>query len=98
VLRSLQETPSCFCEYRFVSLGLEILGFGGAYFVEGRVHFRNDMITVKHVQCSRGLFRYDIEIGLPHVAADELERFTPLCAERSEELLQGFFRPFPPNP
>ena len=60
-----------------------------------RLHqMANDMKFIKNKACLRGAFLDDLDIGLPHIAADALEFACPFRPEILEKTAQGVFASF----
>src|SRR5262249_58838886 len=72
--------------------------FLSADLVEGLVHFGDDMEAVEDMQGLGAFFPDDLEIGLPHVRADEHDFGNDFLAHRREESLEGFDGPFLADP
>ncbi len=72
--------------------------FSGADLVESLVHFRHDVETVEDVERLGALLADDLQIGLPHVGADEDDLRGHFVADDGEESLKGFDRSFPSDP
>lgn len=76
VARAFQETEARFPEDRFIAFSGELAGFLAADFINGFAEFFGDVETVEHVERSGQHGGDDVEVGLPHVGADDLD----LCA------------------
>ncbi len=54
-----------------MAFALHAARFSGADLIESLVHLRDDMEAVEDVQSLGALLANDLQIGLPHVGADE---------------------------
>jgi len=98
VLRPLQEAPAAVRQHRLVALAGQFLGLGRPHLVDGLVQPGHDVEPGQDVQRVPGLLGDDLQIRLPHVAADELQDGGALAAEHPEEPQQRLGRPFLPDP
>ena len=90
VLLALQEAPSAALEHRLVSLLRHTLGFGGTDFVQGFVQPSHNVEPVQNMHGMRGFLGDHLQIGLPHVTANELDGgrpFTPQHLKKSQQRL-----------
>src|SRR5208283_631759 len=75
-----------------------LAGLGGANFIQGLVHLGDDVEAVEDMQ-RLGTFLADhLQVGLPHIRADELDLRRQLLSDDSEETLEGFNGAFLPDP
>ena len=72
-------------EDRFIALLLELASLAGSHLVDGLAHVGGHVEAVQHVHSAGCLACDDLQIGLPHVAADELQPLRPGLSELPEE-------------
>ena len=90
VLGALEQQPTGFFEHGLVALGLEGLHLLGADFIDRFAQVRHDVEAVEDMDSVGGFFGDHLEIGLPHVAADERKSGATLCSEPAKEAQEGF--------
>jgi hypothetical protein len=78
-------------EHGLVAALLELSRFGGTDLVDGFAHVGGDVKAVEHVHRLGRLARDDVQVGLPHVAADEQEARRASLAELAKEAHQRCF-------
>ena len=88
IVGTLEQTPPAAFENGLVTVPFGGVEFLTAHGVHGLVHVRHDVEAVEDVDGLRGLLGEDFEIGLLHVAADELKSLAPLLAKPAEEAQQ----------
>src|SRR5271155_695750 len=95
VLGALQQAPARVSEnhLRASSAGFQDACFLGPNLIEGFVHLGGNVIAVKDVQRVGRVLGDDVEIGPPHVRADELDERTAFFAKPDEELTQAVLLP-----
>src|SRR3990172_2308753 len=98
ILRPLEEGPACALQDLAQSLRLQLLGLLPADLVDLLVHVGHDVKAVQDVDRLLGLLGDDLEVGLPHVAADEAQGDGSLAAELAEETQHRLHRAVAPNP
>jgi hypothetical protein len=81
-----------------VAVRFQASGLSGTDFVDRFVHLGHDVVTVQNVQGLASPCMDRVQVRLPHVAADELQRRQDLVSEQVEEGFQGGFRPVLPHP
>jgi len=62
-----------------------VAGFAGAHLVQGGIHLGYDVEAVEDVQGLRAFLADDVQVGLPHVRADELDlrgQFSPMTVKK----------------
>ena len=84
---ALEEAITRSGEDRLAAFGLEPPGFLAAYFIDGFAEFFDDMEAVEDVEGGGQHAGDDVEIGLPHVGADDLD---PGAAGGSEFVEEAF--------
>ena len=89
ILGAFEQPPSTALEHRHEPLGLELTGFGGSYLVDRLIDVGDDMEAVKDMDGLWSFLRQHLQVGLPHVAANELQLCAALFAELSEESQQS---------
>src|ERR1700676_264981 len=95
VLGALQQAPARVSEdhLRAPSAGFQGACFLGPNLIEGFVHLGGNVIAVEDVQRVGRVLGDDVQIGLPHVRADELDERTTFFAKPDEELTQTLLLP-----
>lgn len=73
---------------RLIALLDQCLGFRGSDLIDGLVQMRDDVKPIQDVDRLRGLLGCDLEVGLPHIAADELQVGGTFLAEPADEMQQ----------
>jgi hypothetical protein len=71
VLFAFEQQPARLLQYRHIAFAQHAARFFGANLIQSLVHFRDDMEAVENVQRLGALLANDLQIGLPHVGADE---------------------------
>lgn len=92
--RSFQKAIARAFEDGFVSFFTESFGFIATNLVDGFIELFDDMKAVKDVEGLGEHLRDDIEVGLPHVGADDFDLAAIFGAEFFEESSQGVFFAF----
>jgi len=85
IVRPFQEQPARLGQERLSSLLSEGVDFGPAHLVNRIAHVLGDMKAVQDVERVPRLLGDDLQIRLPHVAADERERRGALGTEPAEK-------------
>ena len=98
ILRSLQKTPAGMSKDGTQPFGLQVTSFLSPNLINCLVHMHDDMKPVQDMNGLAGFFGDDLEIRLPHIAADEEQLRRPLFAESSEKAQQGFDGSVLPHP
>ena len=88
ILSAFQEQPARFREKRLSPALSERADFGAADLIDRLAQVLGDMKAVQNVERVPGFLGDDVEVRLPHVAADERERRGPLSPEPAEKLEQ----------
>lgn len=70
---ALEETITGVLEDGFVAVGGELSGFLAPDFIDGFAEFFGDVEAVEHVEGGGQLGGDDVEIGFPHVGADNFD-------------------------
>ena len=89
ILRPFKQAPSGMGENRHQSLGFQFPGLLGPDLINGLVHVHGDVKAVQDMDGLAGLLGDDLEVGFPHIAADEAQLSRPLFAEHPEEAQQS---------
>jgi len=98
VLGALEQAPARFLERRFVALACHAPRFLGPHVVERQVHLRHHVEAVQNTERVGAVLGNQVQIGLPHVRADELDLGRQFLAEHDEELLEALARALPADP
>jgi hypothetical protein len=72
--------------------------FGGPNLVQGLVHLSHDMEAVEDVQRLRTFLANHVQVGLPHIRADELDLRRQLLSDDGEEALEALDGTFLADP
>jgi len=73
-------------------------GLGGAHFVQRLVHFGDDVEAIQDVQRLGTVATDHIQVGLPHIRADELDLRRQFFSNEGEESLEGLDGAFLADP
>ena len=101
MLSSFQEEPARLREQRLSPSLSERADFRAPDAINGVAHVPRDVKAVQDVEGMSGFLRDDLQIGLPHVAADEREcggALLPEPAEKPEQCLGASVLPDPQQP
>ena len=93
VLTVPEQQPARLLEDRGASLAFHAAGFLSADLVKGFVHIGDDVKTVEDMQSLGAILADELQIGLPHVRADEADIGNDLLAHGGEESLEGLDGP-----
>ena len=85
VFRAFEEAVTGSAEYGIESIAFELFGFDAPDFIDGFTEFFDDMETVQDIERGRQHPSDDVEIGLPHVGANDFDPGTALGTEVLEE-------------
>src|SRR5207244_4611752 len=96
--RALEQEPPRLGEQRGSSLLTEGMDFGAAHVIDGIAHVLRDVKAVEDVERVARLLGDDLQIRLPHVAADEPERSGALLPEPAKKLEERFGAPVLADP
>ncbi|MDT0497721.1 hypothetical protein RM530_10140 [Algiphilus sp. W345] len=69
----LPELLEVFLEHRLIAIAGHAPGLGGAHIVDGQIHLGDDVEAVGDIQRPGAVLGDQLEAGLPHVRADELD-------------------------
>ena len=97
IFRSLQKAVARFVEDWIVALVVESLGFLAAGFIHGFIEFFHDVEAIQDVQSQREHLFDDVEIGFPHVRADDGDGGAAFRSQGVEPFCQGAFPTVPDN-
>ncbi len=89
VLSSFEETVASPFQERLKAPLFERFGLVLAHLIDGLVEFLGDVEAVENVQGVGQFFGDDLEVGLPHIAAYDLDVLAALPAQAAEDLEQG---------
>lgn len=78
VVAAPEQQPAGLLENRVAALAFQAAGFLGADLVEGFVHIGDDVETVEDMQGVRASLANELEVGFPHVRADEADMVNDL--------------------
>jgi hypothetical protein len=98
ILRSLQKTPAGMSKDGVPAFVLQLTSLLSANLINCLVHMHDDMKTVQEMNGLAGFLGDDLEVRLPHIAADKEQLRRPLFAEGSEKAQQGFDGSVLPHP
>jgi hypothetical protein len=90
ILRAFQEQPARLREERLAPALAERADLRAADVIDRVAHILRDVEAVEDVERVARLLRHDLQVRLPHVAADEGEHRGPLLPEPAEEPKQCF--------
>ena len=97
VLTPFEQQPAGPLQDLVAALALHAAGFLGADLIERLVHIGDDMETVEDMQGLGAVLPNELQIGLPHVRADERDFGYDFLAHGGEESPEGFDGPFLPT-
>jgi hypothetical protein len=98
ILRPLEQAPAGMGEDGGQSLCLQFPSLLCPDLIDGLVHMHGDVKAVQNMDGLAGLLGDDLEVGFPHIAADEEQLSRPLLAEHPEKAQQGSDGPVLPHP
>ena len=90
ILAVAEQQPARLLEDRRATLAFHAAGFLGTDVVECLVHVGDDVEAVENVQRFGAVFADELQIGFPHVGADEYDFGNNVLAHGGEESLEGF--------
>jgi len=90
ILRPFEQAPAGMGEDGLQSLGSNFLRLLDPNFVDGLVHMHGDVKAVQDMDSLAALPGDDLEVGLPHITADERQLSRPFFAKRPKKAQQGF--------
>src|ERR1019366_4815971 len=98
ILFALQNAPARFLQQRLMTFRGHLAGLGGADLIQRLIHLGDDVDAVEDMQ-RLGTFLTDhLQVGLPHIRADELDLRSELLSDDGEETLEGFDGAFLADP
>jgi hypothetical protein len=97
VLLPFEQQPAGLLQNGCVSFLRRATRFSGADLVERLVDLRHDMEAIKDVKGLGALLADHLQIGLPHVGADEHDLRSQFVADDGKESLKGFDSPLLPT-
>jgi len=86
---ALEETIAGVSQHGLVAFGGELCGFLSPHLIDGLTEFFGDMEAVEHVERGGQHGGDDVQIGFPHVGADDLDSRAALRSEGLEEACEG---------
>ena len=89
VFRAFEEAVTGSAEHGIEAVTFELFGFDAPDFIDGFTEFFDDMETVQDIERGRQHRRDDVEVGLPHVGANDFDPGASLGAEVLEEAGEG---------
>src|SRR5665213_684019 len=89
VLGALEQAPAGSFEQRLITFLRHAARLDGPHIVECEVHLGDDMEAIEDVEGMGAMLLDQVQVGLPHVRADELDAFTQLLTDQGEELLEA---------
>src|SRR3989454_1384067 len=98
VLGPFQDAPSRVLQDRLVAVRHQSPGFTCPNLINCLVHARHDVEAIEDVNRSTGLRGDHVEVGLPHVAADELQGLGAFASKIVEKALEALLGPLKPDP
>ena len=98
VFRAFKKAVTGSTENGFEAGDFELFGFGTPDFIDGFTEFFDDVETVQDIECGGQHPGDDVEVGFPHVGADDFDPGAALGAEVLEEAGQGLGLAFLDNP
>ena len=98
VFRAFEEAVTGSAEHGIEAVAFELLGFGAPDFIDCFTEFLDDMETVQDIERGRQHPGDDVEVGFPHVGADDFDPGAALGTEGLEEAGEGLGIALPDNP
>src|SRR5215469_7075979 len=98
IVLAFEHAPAGFLQQRLMALLSHPARFGGADFVQGFVHLGDDVEAVEDVQRLRAFLTDHVQVGLPHIRADELDLHSELLSDGGEEALEALEGAFLADP
>src|SRR5215207_7963834 len=89
VLGTFEQEPTGPGQDRLIALGLQLLGLLSANLVDRLAEMHHDVEAIEYVHRLPRLLGHDLQIGLPQIATDELQRLASWLAEPAKEAQQG---------
>src|SRR5437899_7664908 len=90
ILTMTEQQPTGLLEDRGAALAFHAAGFFGTDIVQCLVHIGDDVEAVEDMQGLGAVFAEELQIGFPHVGADEYDFGNYVFAHSGEESLEGF--------
>ena len=85
-------------QYRLFSFRFKLPDFLGPDFIDGFTHFTHNMKSIQDMNRLTGYLGNHLQIGFPHVAANETNPGRSFWAELLKERTQGFLGPLLTDP
>ena len=98
VLGALENSPAAICQKILLSGRLEFGNLQAPNLIDGLSELLHDREAIENIQGLRGFLRDDLQIRMPHVAANEPELGGTFFSEHAEEPEKGLDLSFGPAP
>src|SRR3990172_12107845 len=89
VLRAFEQAPARMLEQRLVALLRHAARLGGSHIIEREVHLGDDVEAVPDIERGGAVLLDELQVGLPHIRADELDLLTEFFADESKNLREA---------
>lgn len=87
---AFEDAPTCFFKEWFIASLRHLARLGGAYIIQCVIELGDDVKPVENIQRLRAFAFDHVQVGLPHVRANELDFPTDFRTDEDEELLECF--------
>ena len=95
---TFEDAPARLVQQGFMAVLFHFASLSGPHVVEGLIHFGDEVKAVEDVQGLATIPANHLEVGFPHVGANELDFGGELFAQHSEESLESFYSSFLAHP